>query len=995
MRFASLFTETAYSFSGSNITIEVLFDMAKKNHQSTVVLTDTKMHAAYKFIVGAKKHDLSPVIGLQLRFEGLFESGVLHGVAYAQNGKGYKNLLKLASLQSFNAILPFSLAKPYADNLTFVLMPHAGDVFQAKDDCARLKSIIHEVKQTFHDVMFGKHEAYPFVDHGISTVPIDYVLIQHEEDRDVFETLSAIFEHQRQWLKNTIDIAIKHPSYFHKLSDEDQKALNQFIANHTIDVSFHEASLPSYQDTHGLKTRDYLVALAKKGLEKRLKGKSVDAKKYRERLAYELNTIHELGYEDYFLIVYDCLRFARSAEMLVGPGRGSAPGSLVAYALGITHVDPIAFGLLFERFLNKARKTMPDIDIDFPDHARPKMIEYVVKRYGKPYVSQICTFGTFLRKSALRESARHFNVSPSVLEEVMRKIADYDSVEAMISENLDVQNRMAQHEDVNTWLHVAKRLEGLPKHVSTHAAGIILSDRDITEYTAIQPGLHDHHQTQFEQHDLEALGLLKIDFLGLKNLTMIEEVLDLIEQNQGNRLDMFKVPLQDKKTFALLREQSTTGIFQLESQGMRALVKDMQIREFDDIVTILALFRPGPMQSIDDYLKRRHKKQRITPLDPSIQSILEPTEGILLYQEQIMAIASTFAHYSLEEADLLRRAVSKKDAATLEKERDRFVKKAIHANRDEARANKIYDYIVTFADYGFNKSHSVAYALVAYWMAYLKAHYPAYFIAVLMQNALHNENLIKTYVREAAASNIRVEGPNVNISTTRFVLKDKTLVYPLSGIKNLGSNLAKGLVQARGKQVFTSFVDFVARTRSVLNKRAYESLIKAGACDCFKINRKTLIDDLPGVQHYIDYHGRQDDFVHNVQDEFDETMLLQYEKDVIGIALSYDPLKPYESYIKKARMVTPSTIDKTMLERYVTVAASLGRHKAITTKKGDAMAFFTLEDRISTLDAVVFPRAYQGIQNAIEEGTVYQFKGRLTEKNGQLQMVLETVAPFV
>ncbi len=989
----SVFVESGYSFSGSNITVEWLIEHAKETGQDSVVLTDNRMHAAYRFLQEGAAAGLKTVLGLQCRLEPLFDGPYIHVVAYAQSTRGYKSLMKIASLQSFNKTLSFSLYKKYANEVTTVLGVHEGEGRTTCENPRGFQQLTEALKAITTTLYVADHPAYALPeDAKVKRLPTDYVKYREGQDKDVYHALRRIFQLP---VDHTVDDVDAHGDSTQKhrtLDEADAHTLTTFITEHTITLDLASPSLPTYPDTQGLSSDGYLAALAQKGLDKRLKHTQKDMTPYRRRLKEELETIHTLGYDDYFLIVWDVVRYAKQRGMLVGPGRGSAPGSLVAYALGITDVDPLQYGLVFERFLNPARQSMPDIDIDFPDYARDEVIAYTRTRYGNEFVSTICTFGTFLKKSALRESARVFEVAPKHVEEMARRLDKYSSIALMVKADKDVQNRISQHESIAEWLRVAARIEGLPKHVGTHAAGIVLTHEPLIEYTPIQPGLNNSHQTQYEQQDLEHMGLLKMDFLGLRNLTFIETVLGDIERHIGKRVNIYRVNLDDKKTFTMLREGSTSGIFQLESRGMRRLIRDMKIRSFDDIVTILALFRPGPMESIDTYLRRRQKKEPVRTPHPSLDAILRDTEGILLYQEQIMAMAAAFANYSMSEADLLRRAVSKKDAEGLENERKRFVRKAVQAGRDHQLADEIYDYIVKFANYGFNKSHSVAYAIISYWMAYLKANYPAYFVGVLMQRALANETLMREYIREATHHGLTVMAPDINLSTDRFTHHKHALYYPLTGIRNVGKSVLQAIEEARQDKPFASFADMVERTRGTVNRRTMQSLIFAGACDGFNLTKQTMIENLEALDHYIEYQGAEalNEFVYDKKAEFDDALLKEKELECLGFNLTHDPIRRHLSALKRAK-ITPSKITRRHRDQRLELTAVIAEVREITTKKGDAMAFVTLEDDGGKLDAVCFPKTYGVYGERLLIGALLRLAGSVKLKEERLQFVIERV----
>ncbi len=985
----SLFLESAYSFSGSNIQIETLVKDAKNQGYKTLVLTDKKMHGAYRFYTACKALKIKPIIGLQVTLEGIFHLPHIDIVCYAKNYQGYRNLLKLSSLQSYNNHIPISLFTKYHKDLSIVVYPYKTLWNDMSEENA--EQVFHELSMTSEKLYIAKHPLLKeFTEKRIKTLPIDMVYYFKDNDDDLYDALRTVFQLEKA---SKVDNHFKKISEF-TFSDKDLKELYGFMDAHEFIIDKKETLLPTYPNPHDLSSEAYLTALSERGLEKRLKTLKDSKETYHKRLKTELDTIISLGYADYFLIVWDVVRFAKKDNILVGPGRGSAPGSLVAYALGITDVDPIKHQLLFERFLNKDRINMPDIDIDFPDYAREKVIRYTEHKYGKEFVSHICTFGTFLKKSALRDTARVLNIETKYVNEMSRKIEHFNAITDMIETDRDVQNRMNQDALLHRWLSIAARVEGLPRHVSTHAAGIILSSMPIIDYTAIQPGLLGMHQTQFGQEDLEALGLLKMDFLGLRNLSMIENVLDYIEKDTGKRLNMYTLPLDDEKTYEMLRTKSTTGLFQLESQGMRKLIKDMQIRQFEDIVIVLALFRPGPMESKDIYLKRREGKAKVDYLTPKLEPILSSTQGILLYQEQIMAIASNIAGYTMNQADLLRRAVSKKDEDVLQAERQRFVEKSLEQGHSEALANEIYDYIVKFANYGFNKSHSVAYAMIAYWMAYLKAHYPAFFIAVLMQNALGNETLMKDYMQEAFTYNLELNGPNIQYSGTSFTLIEGALYYPLIGIKNIGKTLCKDLLEEREKGEFKSYIDFIHRTQTCLNTRSYQYLIYAGALDTFGLTRKTMIENIDAVQRFKEYANsiKHSEFVLTAYPEFEEDVLKRYEKEALGFLWMEDPLKTYQGLIKKQGYSTVKDLDSVHLQKRVSVIGYIARIKEIMTKKGDKMAFLTLSDHVKNVDAVVFPNTYSHHYQMIQTGAVYTFSGHLESKNKTIQFVINTIS---
>ncbi len=984
----SPYLETALSFSGSNITIASAVEEAHHKEMRVLSLTDWKMHGAYKFHEACKKSGIAPIIGLQVEFAPFYKDLPLHLILYAKNEHGYKNLLKLSGN---NEPLDASSLKEQSEGITVVLNGCTGEAKALYDEGSvqALRSLFQEMKSLFPDIFLGVPEEYD-VPFPIKRLPLDRVMYLKEEDGEVFSILRRIFQRtplasfpkERKSFKSERELA-------GLLSKEGKETLETFCKKHALDLSFPKPALPGFRTPEGITSGRFLRALAQKGLDKRLKGRRLDRGVYDERLAKELGTIHEMGYDDYFLIVWDVVRYAKGRGILVGPGRGSAPGSLVAYALGITTVDPLEHGLLFERFLNKARRSMPDIDIDFPDQSRDEVLRYVRDTYGEDNAALICTFGTFLSKSSLRDTARVLEIESRYVTEMTRKVGRFGSIKKMLSEDEDVKNRMNDPR-LKHWLLTAARIEGLPRHVSTHAAGVILSEKPLISYTPLQEGLAGLKETQYEQSDLEAMGLLKIDFLGLRNLSMIEEVCARVEKYETRTIYPYRLPTDDEKTFRFLREGSTTGIFQLESRGMRRLIRQMRIKEFADIPVVLALYRPGPMESIPLYLKRRFKRAEKESVAKDVDPILAPTEGILLYQEQIMAIAHDFAGYTLDEADILRRAVSKKERTILEKERKNFVQKAKRAGRDVRLADRIYDYIVKFADYGFNKSHSVAYGLISYWMAYLKANHPAHFLSVLMQSALTNEDKMRLYMREALEHDLHVMGPDVNESGYEFSLSGNRLYYPLHGVKTISRDKAVAFVELRAKITLRTFVDFIVKTRNIFNRRQVEYLIHAGALDSFGLSKKTMAKNLDAVMEAADYGDTidWDQFVLTDAGEYDHETLRQNEREALGLNLAYDALRPYEALIRKKGLRLPSEVEDVPLKKEVGVIGILREKREITTKKGDRMAFLEIDDGNSSMNAVCFPETYRRFQEVLEEGKVLWFQGRVTLREGKRQFEL-------
>ncbi len=1002
MPFTHLHVETNYAMNGSNIKIEELVKKAVSYGYSSLAITDPKMYGVINFYNTCRKNNIKPIIGISIKLEGLKQGFINCLLVFAKNNVGYQNLLRISSLDSINGVVSLSDIRANNKGIIVVIISDESELINYYKN--NQKNEISEFKEMlelhFEDYYLSVSKDDQFNDELsklFSFIVVPKVSYLNEDDLDLSNTLKDIFSIDSNGMLGVIDVnhftSLDEVKKQYKGYEKAIKEVGNLVSMCDVTIDFTKTFLPKYKVKNNISSKDYLYALASKGLNKRLKGLKVNRKVYNDRLEYELTVIDQMGYNDYFLIVWDFVKYAKQNKYLVGPGRGSAAASLVSYCLGITTVDSIKYGLVFERFLNPERITLPDIDMDIPDDKRDDVIKYVRNHYGIDRVASICTFGTFKSKSALRDTARTLNFSGVLLSQIVKETDKYKTIDEMVKNSSEIQNVMKQNPDALKLLNIASKVEGLHRHVSTHAAGIIVTEDKMTNHTPVQPGLLDMMQTQYEAKDLEKLGLLKIDFLGLRNLTSIDKIVSLINEKENKNIDIYKVPLDDKLTFELLKKVQTTGLFQLESKGMRSLIGQMQINSFEDIVTILALFRPGPMENIPSYIRRRNKEEVVTYPHKVIEKILEPTNGIIIYQEQIIQIASSFAGYSLGEADLLRRAVSKKQQDILQKERFNFVAKAKVQGREEKTSNEIYDYIVKFANYGFNRAHSVAYAMVSYWMAYLKANYPKYFISILTTSVIGSESQMKEYIFEANKLNVRILKPSVNYSEMIFNPEGDKLRYPLLGIKNLGKTTANELIEERKKGLYKSFFDFISRTHKLLNKRVLESLIYAGALDEYEYSKKAMIEQLEEVINFSLYGDfiSEDEFVIENYQEFNYKILEEKEKSVLGFNLFVNPLLSHEEYIKKYKLSKPSTISKKDIGKELRVVAILSRIRKIKTKNNQEMAFITLEDEYKKISGVLFTSTYHLYRDILEKSKVYLLKGEIEERNNELQLVIRNI----
>lgn len=968
----ALFIQSEYSLLESTLRLHSIFNQASKRGYDFLAISDTNnLYAAYKFFKLAKKYpEIKPIIGLKLHIFHLEKKTSV--LLYAKNNEGYRSLVIISSLVQMkdDKRLDIEEFRPYLKDVIVVTTGYESDVDEAilNKDYDLAKQLIMDYKNVFEFFYLGlmvqtfkmEMNVAPTMYHlsedlDVLLLPINQTCYLLNTDEKAYDALIKIENNQNKRFDQA-DMSFKssdelenafydYPFVFSNL----KKVFSSFS---TVEIK-NDFLLPSMGLKEGVNTKDYLSDLCHLGLKIRIQKEGLnDVKTYIERLRYELKVIDNMGYNDYFLVVWDFIKYAKNKNIMVGPGRGSAAGSLVSYTLGITNVDPIKYDLLFERFLNPERISMPDIDLDFPDDRRDEVIAYVAEKYGTNRVVSITTFGTFAYRSSIRDICRVLGYTPTETNQIV-KIATNDNA--------------VNTKEITEILDLAKQIEGLPRHTGTHPAGVIISHSDLRYLIPLQKGA-SLHQSQFEQKDLEDMGLLKIDFLGIRNLQIIANVLALIKERRNIDIDINKIPLDDKKTFELLSNADTVGVFQLESGGMRNVLFKLKPENFEDIVAVLALYRPGPMENIDEYIKRR-KEHRFESLDKSIDDILRPTFGFIVYQEQIMRIANVFAGYSLAEADLLRRGVSKKDHEILNNERIKFVKKSLEQQHDEGLANKIYDYIVKFADYGFNRSHSVAYAIVAYQMAYLKANYFDVFIAVLLSTVISSDTQVKDYVSQARNKKIKVLPPNINHSNDTFQLTDTGILYPLNGLKGLGNQAVKVIIEERNNGLFKTYDDFKKRLSKSLTDKVIDALIFSSALDDFKMNKQTLFENKKNT--IDDYALVVSDITTKTYDEYDLAYLIQKENEFMGFNLVMTPIMVYDDVIKKNHIVLLE--NTTELKTNFKTIGFISQLKVIQTKQDKTMAFASITDGNMTLEMTIFPEIYVKYENILKSKEILVF----------------------
>ena len=797
-----------------------------------------------------------------------------------------------------------------------------------------------------------------------------------------------------------------------------------------VEIEFGVTKLPKFDVPEGYTSWEYLNELCFKGLEERYQPVTEELK---ERLNYELSTIKNMGYVDYFLIVWDFIRYARDHDIMVGPGRGSAAGSLVAYTLGITQLDPIRYDLLFERFLNPERVSMPDIDVDFCFERRQEVIDYVRRKYGDDCVVQIVTFGTLAARGVIRDVGRVMDLPYAQVDTIAKMIPQElnITIDKALKMNPELKKTYEDQPEIHDLIDTARRLEGLPRHTSMHAAGVVISQKDVSEYVPLSRAQDGSIVTQFTMTTLEELGLLKMDFLGLRTLTVIQNAVHLIEQDTGVHLDMQQIDYNDKKVLDSLGTGRSDGVFQLESAGMKNFMKELKPQSLEDVIAGISLYRPGPMDFIPQYIRGKNHPDTIQYDCPQLEPILKPTYGCIVYQEQVMQIVRNLAGYTLGRSDLVRRAMSKKKAAVMEKERQNFVygneaedvPGCIANGISEQVANKIYDEMIDFAKYAFNKSHAAAYAVVSYQTAFLKYYYPVEFMAALMTSVIEMPNKVAEYIQVCRQMGISILPPDVNCGIYGFSVDHGAIRYGLSAIKSVGRPVINALVEEREKNgMYRSLKDFIERLTGIVNKRAIENFIKAGALDCLEGNRRQkmnvygqIVDSIAqekknsfaGQMSLFDLVSDEDkkDFEIRMPNvgEYDKEMVLAFEKEVLGIYLSGHPLEGYRGIMDK--MISAKTTDfqpdeesgipKVYDGQKVIIGGMITERTIKYTRNNKVMAFLTVEDLVGTVEVVVFPRDYEKWQTLITDDARVFIQGRVNaEDDRPSKLILEKVHSF-
>ena len=955
MNYIPLHVKTSYSLLTSLNDIKKMILFCKENNIDKIAITDTNMYGVMEFYKECINNGIKPIIGLEVKID---ENIIL---LYAKNYSGYQNLTRLIYIMQNNQIT-LDILKCHSENLI----------------CVSNKEIFNDLKNIYADIYLGYKNALE-KDTTLTdkTVYINEILCMKKEDIPYLKYLYLIKENKK--IKDEFKYEIDDNCYF-DFNEIDYK--NALEITEKCNVEFHQnkSLMPKYDVDN---SKEYLFELCKKGLYKRLDGKVT--KTYYDRLLYELDVINEMGFNDYFLVVWDYVKYSKKNNILVGPGRGSAAGSLVSYTLGITDVDPIKYDLLFERFLNKERITMPDIDIDFESNHRGDVVNYVINKYGKKRVVPIITFTTLSGKQVLRDIGRIYDIDTTLLDK-LTKFIDINMTLTEALDNTDLRRYLEEVKELDNIYKISLKLEGLKRQISVHAAGIIISACNLDSYIPLQK-YEDYYLSGYSMEHLEGLGLIKMDFLGLKNLTMIDNILKRINMN-------FKdIPIDDKDALKLFYNATTCGIFQFESSGMKNFLKKLKPTTIDDIIAAIALFRPGPSDNIDSYIRRKNGLERINYIDDSLSKVLSKTYGIIIYQEQIIMIANIMAGYGYAEADVLRRAMSKKKKEVMLKEREKFVKRSIERGYKESVAEKTYDFILKFANYGFNKAHSVAYSIIALKMAYLKVKYSKEFLSSLLTNVIGSDTKTKEYIDECKKMDVNILKPSINYSEYNYISEADGIRFSLATIRNVGSITCKEIVNERKNGLFVDFCDFVKRTygKSV-NKKTIESLIDADAFSEFGYNHKTLYNNMDAVINYASLANDLDESliekpVIEVFDEYTPDELTEKELNVFNLYLSNHPVTKYK---KNYDNIVDASNIKDYFDKKINLVVLIDRIKVINTKNGKKMAFITVSDEYDTIDVIVFPNEINLI-NDLKNNDMVLLRGKVEKRMSKYQVLLENI----
>lgn len=1066
-QFTHLHVHTEYSLLDGACRIDRLFDHVKAMGQTACAITDHGvMYGCVAFFDAAKAAGIKPIIGCEVyvatrtRFDKVNRiDGNNHLILLCKNETGYKNLIKMVSAGFTEGFyskprIDKDLLEQYHEGLICLSACLAGEIPQAilAGDYERAKQAA-----LYYRDLFGEGNYYiELQDHGLEEdqvvlpqlirlaretgIPMAATNDAHyitKEDAKMQSILLCIqtgktiadadrmeFQTDEFYLKSTDEMYD-----LFSMVPEACENTNRIAEQCNFEFTFGETKLPYFKAPDGMENQAYFEKLCWEGLERRYPGKVTDALK--ERLSYEINVVKTMGYTNYYLIVYDFINYAKSRDIPVGPGRGSGAGSLAAYCVGITDIDPIRYNLIFERFLNPERVSMPDFDVDFCYERRQEVIDYVNEKYGRDHVAQIVTFGTMAARAAVRDVGRVMGMSYQDVDRVAKLIPM--ELKMTLKKALEVSPDLKALYDADSQVHelidTSLKVEGMPRHASTHAAGVVITREPATEYVPLSTndGLP---VTQFNMVEIERLGLLKMDFLGLRTLTVIHDTEMAVRRTKDPDFRVANIDYDDPATYEMLTRGETEGIFQLESTGMTQVLMSMRPKNLEDVIALISLYRPGPMDSIPTYLRNRKDPSKVVYQTPQMAHIVDVTNGVVIYQEQVMQICRELAGFSFGQADNVRRAMSKKKLKVMEAEREHFVHGCTEPGKEcagcvkngipESVANQIYDDMISFASYAFNKSHAACYAYVAFQTAYLKCHYPHEFMAALLTSVLDNTAKVIEYTSECQRIGIKVLPPDINVSRGGFTVDGERIRFGLNAVKSVGRNLIDAVVKDRKNRPYRGLYDFCKRLHgNELNRRALENLVKAGAFDALEPTRRGMIDSAEGVLKSVETDARQNlegqmdlfgmmggeeeqaatDYKIPNTPEYPASELLKMEKEVSGLYLSGHPLDAYRPQIRQISTCTIADLQGEEARRFdnqnVTILCTVVKNKIMTTKSNTLMAFTTVEDLTGTMELLIFPRVLAECRAALQENAVVVANGRVSVKEEEAaRLIVEGVQPI-
>ena len=1062
MSFVHLHLHTEFSLLDGANRINELLDRAQELQMPAVAMTDHgNLFGAMKFYKAAQARGINPIVGCEAyispttRFDRSMQGQQAtshHITLLATNFQGYQNLSHLISkayLEGFyyRPRIDKELLAEHAEGLIGLSGCLKGEVNSHTLHGQRQQAV--EAVDSYRQI-FGPDNFYlELMSHGVTgQAEVNRQLIDFSRDMGLPLVATNDCHYLRRGDAAPHDILLcigtgksvhdphrmrySQQEFYFKTAEEMAELFGEVpeACRNTLAIAercdlhlpFDKPLLPRYLTPDGLSLEAYLDQVTRQGLEARLRvirpRGDIDETLYWQRLDKELDIIRTTGYAGYFLIVWDFIRYAREHDIPVGPGRGSAAGSLVAYALRITDIDPLAYNLMFERFLNPERVTLPDIDIDFCMERRDEVIQYVTEKYGKDNVAQIITFGTMLAKGALRDVGRALDMPYSEVDRIAKLVPNRLNItlDDAIQEEPRLQELRENDPQVSRLVDTARRLEGLTRHASVHAAGVVISPTPLIDIVPLYKAVKGEAVTQYAMDDIEGMGLLKMDFLGLRTLTVLHHAVKMISDNHGIDVDMDNLPLDDAETYRLLSEARTVGVFQLESRGLRDLLRKLQPQVFEDLVALVALYRPGPLGSgmVDDFIERRHGRREITYVLPELEPILRATYGVIVFQEQVMQIATTLAGFTPGGADLLRRAMGKKKAEAMDEQRESFVHGAVQKGFAEEKAAHIFDLMAYFAGYGFNRSHSVAYALIAYQTAYLKAHFPREFMAALITSDMDNTDKVMRFIGDCRDMGIPVLPPDINDGVHGFTVSGESIRFGLGAIKGVGYNAIAAVLGEREENgSFQSLIDFCERVDSrQVNKKVIEGLIKGGAFDSLGMGRAQMIANMGRIldwahkQHEDRQQGQFSLFgdtatspVMAVLDldkvpEWGDDERLAYEKEALGFYISSHPLMAVQQQLRRLTTATSQSLSEGSGERTVTIGGMITQRRTQLTKNGERMAFFTLEDLYGSTEVIVFPEAYRQSQACCESDDPLLVWGKVESEGSEGRIIAQRILPL-